>query len=133
MPTKRATKKETEGTPRIPASAASLADELRSRSDQEIARLFALRSDLTSPVPNDFSSLSARASSTPSLIRALDSLNLFQLQIAEAISALDESLTREKLVAATDPLALEVLEHLWDRALLYFDREVIRMPRALEN
>ena len=133
MPTKRATKKETEGTPRIPASAASLADELRSRSDQEIARLFALRSDLTSPVPNDFSSLSARASSTPSLIRALDSLNLFQLQIAEAISALDESLTREKLVAATDSLALEELKHLWDRALVYFDREVIRMPRALRE
>lgn len=94
MPTKRVKKNETEGTPRIPASAASLADELRSRSDQEIAELFALRPDLTSPVPNDFSSLSARASSTPSLIRALDSLNLFQLQIAEAISALDESLTR---------------------------------------
>ena len=133
MPTKRGKKNETEGTPRIPASAASLADELRSRSDQEIAELFALRPDLTSPVPNDFSSLSARASSTPSLIRALDSLNLFQLQIAEAISALDESLTREKLVAATDPLALEVLDRLWARALVYFDREYIRMPRALRE
>lgn len=133
MPTKRVKKNETEGTPRIPASAASLADELRSRSDQEIAELFALRPDLTSPVPNDFSSLSARASSTPSLIRALDSLNLFQLQIAEAISALDESLTREKLVAATDPLALEVLDRLWARALVYFDREYIRMPRALRE
>lgn len=133
MPTKRVKKNETEGTPRIPASAASLADELRSRSDQEIAELFELRPDLTSPVPNDFSSLSARASSTPSLIRALDSLNLFQLQIAEAISALDESLTREKLVAATDPLALEVLDRLWARALVYFDREYIRMPRALRE
>lgn len=133
MPTKRVKKNETEGTPRIPASAASLADELRSRSDQEIVELFALRPDLTSPVPNDFSSLSARASSTPSLIRALDSLNLFQLQIAEAISALDESLTREKLVAATDPLALEVLDRLWARALVYFDREYIRMPRALRE
>ncbi len=133
MPTKRATKKLTEGTPRVPASAASLADELRSRGDQQIADLFALRPDLTSPVPNDFSSLSARASSTPSLIRALDSLNLFQLQIAEAISALDESLTRERLVTATDPLALEALEKLWARALVYFDREVIRMPRALRE
>ena len=133
MPTKRATKKNSQGLLRVPMSAASLADELRSRSDDEIARLFSLRPDLTSPVPNDFSSLAARACSTPSLIRSLDSLNLFQLQIAEAIAALDEALTRESLINATDANALNEVDRLWERALIYFDRDLIRMPRALRE
>lgn len=113
--------------------AASLADELRARSDDAIARLFALRVDLTSPVPNDFSSLAARATSTPSLVRALDTLNLFQYQVIEAIAALEEPLKVKRLVEFTATESEEVLDALWNRALIYFDRGEIRMPRALRE
>lgn len=133
MPTKRAVKKSTEQKLRVAPSAASLADELRSRSDEDIEALFHLRPDLTSPVPNDFAALAARASSTPSLIRSIDSLDLFQHQVLEAIAALDESLTRERLIAATDPAADEVINQLWNRGLIYFDRDLIRMPRSLRE
>jgi hypothetical protein len=53
--------------------AITFADELRARSDEDLATIFKLRPDLVTPVPNDFSALAARASSTPSLVRALDS------------------------------------------------------------
>jgi hypothetical protein len=118
--------------PRMRA-AASLADELRARSDEEIAHLFSVRSDLTAPVPNDFSSLAARATSTPSLVRCLDTLNLFQYQVLEAICALEEPLTIERLTECTDLAATQELDALWMRALIYFDRGEIRMPRALRE
>jgi hypothetical protein len=118
--------------PRMRA-AASLADELRARSDEEIAHLFSARSDLTAPVPNDFSSLAARATSTPSLVRCLDTLNLFQYQVLEAICALEEPLTIERLTECTDPAAIQELDALWIRALIYFDRGEIRMARALRE
>lgn len=113
--------------------AASLADELRSRSDDEISHLFTARSDLATPVPNDFSTLAARATSTPSLVRALDNLNLFQYQILEAIAALEEPLKIERLIECTDALAQRELDHLWKRALIYFDSGAIRISRALRE
>jgi hypothetical protein len=118
--------------PRMRA-AASLADELRARSDDEIARLFSVRSDLAAPVPNDFSSLAARATSTPSLVRSLDTLNLFQYQILEAICALEEPLTIKRLEECTDVAASDQLDPLWMRGLIYFDRGEIRVPRSLRE
>ena len=118
--------------PRMRA-AASLADELRARSDDEIAKLFSVRADLASPVPNDFSSLAARATSTPSLVRALDALNRFQYQVLEAVAALEEPLKIERLIDATDDAAENELDPLWDRALIYFDGGEIRIPRALRE
>ena len=113
--------------------AASFAEELRARSDADIAELFAVRSDLTAPVPNDFSSLAARATSTPSLVRALDTLNLFQYQVLEAIAALEEPLSIESLIDATDPAAERELDPLWSKALIYFDGGKIRIARALRE
>lgn len=118
--------------PRMRA-AASLTDELRTRSDEEIASLFTARPDLASPVPNDFSSLAARATSTPSLVRALDGLNRFQYQVIEAIAALEEPLEIERLIASSDPASENELDDLWMRALIYFDRGAVRMPRAVRD
>ena len=113
--------------------AASLADELRARGDDEIAHLFTARSDLAAPVPNDFSTLATRATSTPSLVRALDTLNLFQYQILEAIAALEEPLTIDRLIECTDQSAEQELDYLWKRALIYFDGGEIRISRALRE
>ena len=59
----------------------SFADYLRALDDQALLALFALRPDLVSPVPPEFSSLAIRASSSPSLARAIDSLNEWQFQV----------------------------------------------------
>ena len=52
----------------------SFADELRSRSDEELARLCELRPDLLTPVPPDIAALAVRANSTPSLMRATEKI-----------------------------------------------------------
>ena len=131
-PTKKSKPAGSVGDPRL-QPAASLADELRARSDDAIGRLFTLRADLTAPVPNDFSSLAARATSTPSLVRALDSLDLFHYQVLEAISALEEPLSITRLTESTANEAESTLDGLWARALIYFDRGEIRMPRSLRE
>ena len=56
----------------------SFADDLRGRDDAALAALLAGRPDLLSPVPPDISALAARANSTPSISRALDSLNQWE-------------------------------------------------------
>jgi hypothetical protein len=112
--------------------AITFADELRSRSDEDLASIFRLRPDLVTPVPNDFSALSARATSTPSLVRALDSLNLWHYQIIEAACALPEPFKKSELVAVTSEETTYALEHLWQMGLLYKEGNNYRTPTNLK-
>jgi len=117
----------------IMKTAPSFADELRSRSDEELEKLFTLRPDLISPVPAEMTSLSTRAASAPSLVRAIDNLNQWQYEVLEASAAIDEPMTIKSIVNATDKAATEIIEDLIDRALLYRDGDAIRMPRSLRD
>jgi hypothetical protein len=112
--------------------AITFADELRARSDDDLAKIFKLRPDLVTPVPNDFSALAARASSTPSLVRALDSLNLWHYQIVEAACALPEPFKKSELVAVTSEETAFALDHLWQMALLYKEGNNYRTPTNLK-
>jgi len=106
----------------------SFADSLRSRSDVEMARLFAARPDLLSPVPSDISALAARASSMPSIMRARDSLNKFQFDILTAACALQDPFTPLELMRITDKSAKSVISTLEERGLIYADGEKFRIP-----
>jgi hypothetical protein len=112
--------------------AITFADELRSRSDEDLASIFRLRPDLVTPVPNDFSALAARATSTPSLVRALDSLNLWHYQILEAACALPEPFKKSELVAVTSEETTFALDHLWQMGLLYKEGNNYRTPTNLK-
>ena len=70
----------------------SMADDVRERTDEQLATLLRRRQDLARPAPADLSSLAARASTRASVQRAVDSLDLAHLQVLEAA------------VAATSPL-----------------------------
>ncbi|MFI5085362.1 MAG: helicase-associated domain-containing protein [Actinomycetales bacterium] len=59
--------------------------ELAARSDASLRRLFAARPDLVRPPVPDFAALAARVCTRASLGRALDRLDLPQLQVAEAL------------------------------------------------
>jgi hypothetical protein len=69
-----------------------MADDVRQRTDEQLATLLRRRQDLARPAPADLSSLAARASTRASVQRAVDSLDLAHLQVLEAA------------VAATSPL-----------------------------
>ena len=89
----------------------SLAQELRARDDEQLRVLLAARADLLSPLPTDISALASRASAPPSISRALDSLNLWEIQVLEALVALPEPITIESVIAATSADAKLVIEN----------------------
>ncbi|RSS76902.1 DNA-binding protein, partial [Streptomyces sp. WAC05292] len=78
----------------------SLAEALRARDDAALAALLHARPDLLSPVPGDVTQLATRAGTRASVVRALDRLDRFALQTAEA------------LAVAPDPCPYGVLESL---------------------
>jgi Helicase conserved C-terminal domain/WYL domain len=65
----------------------SLADALRAADDEALAELLGLRPELVSPVPADLTQLAARATTAPSVARALDRLDRWTLQVLEAACA----------------------------------------------
>nr|WP_234318207.1 helicase C-terminal domain-containing protein [Streptomyces sp. NRRL S-244] len=78
----------------------SLAEALRARDDASLATLLHARPDLLGPVPGDMTQLATRAGTRASVVRALDRLDRFALQTAEA------------LAVAPDPCPYPVLESL---------------------
>ncbi|MGW6708674.1 helicase C-terminal domain-containing protein [Streptomyces sp. NPDC054956] len=78
----------------------SLAEALRARDDAGLAALLHARPDLINPVPGDVTQLATRAGTRASVVRALDRLDRFALQSAEA------------LAVGPEPCPYEVLESL---------------------
>ena len=111
----------------------SYADYLRSLDDAALVALFESRSDLTSPVPPDIASLAVRASSIPSLVRAVDSLNRWQLQVLEAAAVVAEPFTEKELLTHTDKSAKFALSALVDRALIYLGHDGYRLPNNVRE
>lgn len=62
----------------------TLADQLRSWSDERLARLLTARPDLITPAPHDFGQLASRAAVRASISRALDTLTRLELSVLDA-------------------------------------------------
>ncbi len=110
----------------------SLADDLRAREDAALVALLRARPDLLSPVPSDLASLAARATTRPSVSRALDVLDRFALQVVEVLCALPDHSTEDDVrrLLGADPAA--VLDLLDLQALVYRDDEGrLLVPRTV--
>ncbi|MFD9334175.1 helicase-associated domain-containing protein [Streptomyces sp. NPDC060028] len=121
----------------------SLAEALRTRDDAALAALLQARPDLLSPVPGDVTQLATRAGTRASVVRALDRLDRFALQTAEALAVapdpcpypeLESLLTgrqgtyaEESAARAALPKALGVLR---DQALVWGDEDRLRLVRT---
>lgn len=106
----------------------SFADYLRSLDDAALISLFSHRPDLITPVPPDIASLAVRASSAPSLARAIDSLNAWQYQVLEACAIATEPFTEKTIAGLTDKAALFVLPGLQERGLIYQGKDGFYLP-----
>ena len=111
----------------------SFAGELRDRSDEDLLALFAARPDLITPVPADMTALATRATSAPSLLRALETLNQWQFQVLEVCAALSDPFTTKEVIALSDKSAELVIAHFHKIALIYRDARGFRMPRAVRD
>ncbi|MEW2545870.1 helicase C-terminal domain-containing protein [Streptomyces sp. NPDC047002] len=112
---------------------------MRARGDASLGALLRARPDLLSPVPKDLSELAGRAGTRASVVRALERLDRFTLQAAEALAVAPEPATLRALrgllagddgdeaVEAALPRALETLR---DQALVWGDDERLRLVRT---
>ncbi|MFI5632882.1 helicase C-terminal domain-containing protein [Streptomyces sp. NPDC051664] len=77
----------------------TLAEALRARDDESLAGLLRARPDLLSPVPNDITQLATRAGTRASVVRALEHLDRFALQTAEALAVAPDPAPYDILLA----------------------------------
>ncbi|OKJ78568.1 helicase C-terminal domain-containing protein [Streptomyces sp. CB02460] len=76
----------------------TLAEALRARDDESLAGLLRARPDLLSPVPGDITQLATRAGTRASVVRALERLDRFALQAAEALAVAPDPAPYETLL-----------------------------------
>ncbi|KAB7741397.1 hypothetical protein GA707_17770 [Nostocoides sp. F2B08] len=114
----------------------SYADDLRARSDSDLARLLGLRPDLARPAPADVSGVAARAATLASTGRAVDALDRRLLSVLEAAVLVRPPVTAAALITLLgDTIGTRELEEsltdLWHRALLWRDEQGLRPVSAV--
>ncbi|MFE0640889.1 helicase-associated domain-containing protein [Streptomyces sp. NPDC058877] len=77
----------------------TLAEALRARGDEGLSALLRARPDLLNPVPNDLTQLATRAGTRGSVVRALERLDRFALQTAEALAVAPDPVPYPVLLA----------------------------------
>ncbi|MFH8984277.1 helicase-associated domain-containing protein [Streptomyces varsoviensis] len=82
-----------------PGAPRTLAEELRTRPDDGLATLLHARPDLLTPVPGDLTQLATRAGTRASVVRALERLDRFALQTAEALAVAPDPCSYGRLAA----------------------------------
>jgi Helicase conserved C-terminal domain len=107
----------------------TLADQLRSWSDEELARLLEARPDLAIPAPQDSSQLASRAGTRASVLRAVDQLTVLELTVLDAVVAsggtASAALLRER-VNASPSSVLSAVERLRSLALIWGPVDEVR-------
>ncbi|MGW1781593.1 helicase-associated domain-containing protein [Streptomyces sp. NPDC002143] len=117
----------------------SLAEALRARDDASLAALLRARPDLITPVPTDLTQLATRAGTRASVVRALERLDRFALQTAEALAVAGEPATYDELLGlmagdAREPAVVEALPGalaaLREQALVWGADDRLRLVRT---
>ncbi|MEV0120719.1 helicase-associated domain-containing protein [Streptomyces sp. NPDC050703] len=125
--------------PRAAETPRSLAEALRSRGDDELAALLHARPDLLNPVPTDLTQLATRAGTRASVVRALERLDRFAQQVAEALAVAPEPATYGQVLAllagddgdpAVEPAFRRALATLHEQALVWGTDERLRLVRT---
>ncbi|MEU6991576.1 helicase C-terminal domain-containing protein [Streptomyces sp. NPDC046465] len=117
----------------------SLAEALRSRADEALAGLLRARPDLLSPVPNDLTQLATRAGTRASVVRALERLDRFAQQVAEALAVASEPASYDEVRAllagddrdaAVEEALPRALATLHEQALVWGPDDRLRLVRT---
>ncbi|MGH3738881.1 MAG: helicase-associated domain-containing protein, partial [Micromonosporaceae bacterium] len=113
----------------------TLADHLRSLPDDVLAALLCARPELAVPVPGDVSALATRAQSRLSVARALEQLDLFTLEILDALRLLGGSSVTYDEVAALVPRGpvRAAVDTLRARALVYGTDDDLHVVPVVEE
>ncbi|MFF7378659.1 helicase-associated domain-containing protein [Streptomyces massasporeus] len=122
-----------------PPAPRSLAEALRARGDASLGALLRSRPDLITPVPTDLTQLATRAGTRASVVRALERLDRFALQTAEALAVAADPAAYGELLGLmagdeADPAVVTALPHALDglreQALVWGDDDRLRLVRT---
>ncbi|MFF8674578.1 helicase-associated domain-containing protein [Streptomyces sp. NPDC015242] len=122
-----------------PVAPRSLAEALRARGDAALGALLRSRPDLITPVPTDLTQLATRAGTRASVVRALERLDRFTLQTAEALAVAADPAAYDELLGlmagdAADPAVVAALPHalgtLREQALVWGGDDRLRLVRT---
>ncbi|WP_327429682.1 helicase-associated domain-containing protein [Streptomyces sp. NBC_01236] len=117
----------------------SLAEALRTRDDTSLSTLLRSRPDLITPVPTDLTQLATRAGTRASVVRALERLDRFALQTAEALAVAADPATYDELMSLMagddrDPAVMaafpRALGTLREQALAWGPDDRLRLVRT---
>ncbi|WP_225824548.1 helicase-associated domain-containing protein [Streptomyces naphthomycinicus] len=117
----------------------SLAEALRARDDASLSALLRSRPDLVTPVPTDLTQLATRAGTRASVLRALERLDRFALQTAEALAVAPDPASYDTLLAllagdAGDETVADALPRavgtLREQALVWGEDDRLRLVRT---
>ena len=118
----------------------SLADDLRRRSDEDIATLLQSRPDLLQPIPKSFADLAMRANTAASALQAMTDATAGELAVLEAACALAGAgrfditdLSAGLGQAAADSQLDIIVTALMQRALLWGSTADLRVPSAVRE
>ncbi|MFF8596530.1 helicase-associated domain-containing protein [Streptomyces sp. NPDC015220] len=121
------------------AAPRSLAEALRARDDVSLAALLRSRPDLITPVPTDLTQLATRAGTRASVVRALERLDRFALQTAEALAVAGDPAPYGELLGlmagdAGDPAVADTLPRalgtLREQALVWGGDDRLHLVRT---
>lgn len=103
----------------------TLADDLRSRDDDDVAAVFHARPDLLHPIPSDMRALTTRAATSPSIARYLDTVDAvhhFALRIASEQTRVEPTTTQQIVEA--------VVAQVGDSSIEEYVKDVVGNLRA---
>jgi Helicase conserved C-terminal domain len=101
-------------------------------SAEELATLLALRPDLRDPVPVDIAELASRSTTSASITRAIDELNVWLLTVAEALAALPDPASVGELASMLGQRPTMVgiaVRRLRERGLLWGEDDQLHLVR----
>lgn len=121
----------------------TLAEDLRARTDAQLAELLTARPDLLHPIPSDMRALTTRAATAPSIARYLDEVDAihhYALRVACELSPSGSTSTdaivttvSKQLGAKARPAVTNAVEQLWSAALLWGTKDSVNVITAVRD